>query len=1641
MKNVLLLLVFIVLSGTDHLMAQCNFPAPPSSYNCEDAPLICEGIDGYCSTLPVPVSPRIFPGCSNSVVSNDHYIKFIASSDFLSITINPLNCTIGNNGGLGIQAGLYSDCQYSNILATACGTNSVDPLNLTAVVEIGQTYYLLIDGYNSSICDYTITIDEGNTEAPNLAGLFPGIYGPDFLINNTVYDFSADLLPGVTDYHWTVTGGTIIENNGDNIRVEITDDTTFEICLSFSNDCSQSETVCQVFDIVPDLQVIEETICEGECFEINNSLFCDPGTYDLAIDNGTEIEYYRLILTVTSTIETEFDEYICVGTCYDLAGIPFCQTGTYTVTLIAQTGCDSIVTLNLFVLNENEPVIAIENSGDLDCENTTSTLNASVNIPGATYQWSGLGIDASNENLQSPVVNLPGTYTVVVTVGTACTASAFTVVSGIPGPPEIEIEGNNPLNCNNHENTIIITGAIAGLEYEWFGPNAYQENGPEVNINEAGEYILVVTTPFGCIDTTIVNVEENNDPLFVDPGPNRHIQCEFILTLNAPGAVGTNVIYEWTTLDGNILNGANTLNPVINQGGTYTLTATDLSNGCTGSADMIVYSDMAIIEEQYLSLTCDVPVIQIDGTESYNGPDAFIQWSTNNGNIVEGGNTLTPTVDAGGVYQLLITRPGCLSFATVTVLDNTTLPALEIEATANAIFCENPVVLEAVTNAVPAVFVWYQDGVQIASSSTLTTNEPGTYTVEVTNDFGCVSSSIIVLENIQDPESVSIQGDLTLDCTLNGVGIIEAIVTGNALLYEYNWFALNGGEFIVGQTSSNPTILGGGTYCVEVSNPTTGCTIIECVDVIEVSDIEVDATIVGVTCPDANDGLIQLQVSGGTAPYIYNWSNGQTAQTITDLSPGAYTVSIIDINNCVYSEQFIVEVVGTNDVIAEAGEDTYLDCEANFIVLDGGSSVFPPGTFIEWTTNDGEILDGENTLFPSVSSTGTYLLTIYDPSGCSDSDEVEVVGLEASASTGGSWLTCIVAEIELEASASVQDNISFFWFTDDGNIVNDANTANPTVNAPGVYTLIVTDTLNGCNDSSSVIVQGFFDEPVLSIEDEEVFITACNGTATLMVTSNVDASYLWTNSNGVDIGDESTITVDQDGIYTVVVTSNFNGCSSSGEVTVIDNSVLPEINIERPTQYINCFNGNPLLVEISITANSNDYTVDWSTDNGNIVSEVGDLINVDQAGNYEVMVTDNENACTATASVEVEAEEGVIEIETTIASCGIADATAQVMTTYIHDPEYLWSTGATTAQAENLAPGIYTVTISAQNAICEEVRTVEIIQDPSCFVIISGYLYDDAALTCDLNGNISPKEGVLIRTSPEDLETLTDENGYYEFLVPPGDHTIIPELVSPFVVECPAESITVSVPPGSSGSENNNFFIKALSGFDLYVTASSGAANAGSNQFYQISYCNNWFTTIFGTVVFRHDPLLEFDPVAAGASSYDPETYTAVWEFEDLSFFECEFLSFSLFIPDDVPDGTMLSSTVTILPTQGDIAPTNNTTSWSRRVNNSTNTSMIHPSEGIAIEHQLEKTFVKEVKLYPNPFDAQTTISFILENEDKVEVQIFDATGRFIKSYNSFQEGYNQLLVRSEELPSSGMYFYKIINTKEILYSGRMIKR
>ena len=167
----------------------------------------------------------------------------------------------------------------------------------------------------------------------------------------------------------------------------------------------------------------------------------------------------------------------------------------------------------------------------------------------------------------------------------------------------------------------------------------------------------------------------------------------------------------------------------------------------------------------------------------------------------------------------------------------------------------------------------------------------------------------------------------------------------------------------------------------------------------------------------------------------------------------------------------------------DAGSDGAISCANPTTTLTASSSLEPGATF-HWTTSDGNIVGDPNQKTITVDKAGTYQVEVQGPTGCSNTDTAVVTEdfTKPNVSAGpDKLLTCSTTSVQLQGSSTTQ-GATFAWSTFDGNIVSGADSATPTVDAPGTYHLVVTNPANGCFDSDDAVVTSDVSPPSLSIE-------------------------------------------------------------------------------------------------------------------------------------------------------------------------------------------------------------------------------------------------------------------------------------------------------------------------------------------------------------------------------------------------------------------------------------------------------------------------------------------------------------------------------------------------------------------------------
>ena len=1173
--------------------------------------------------------------------------------------------------------------------------------------------------------------------------------------------------------------------------------------------------------------------------------------------------------------------------------------GSYTLTVTNNAnGCTGTTNVNVGL--DNTPPVA--NAGppqQIDCTHSQVQLNGSGSASGSNigYFWSTTnGNIVSGQNSATPTVNEPGTYVLTVTNNTnGCTAQSTVTVTEDVTPPLAVVLPAPLVDCFTPQVTLDGSNSSSGpnFTYQWAGPGIVSgQNTATPTVGQGGSYVLTVTnTNNGCTAQASVFVNENTNPPFVNAGSPQELTCTVsaVILDGSSSSGGPNFSYQWTTPNGNILSGANTPAPLVNEPGTYTLTITNLTNGCTASASTNVTVDSAVPMANAgpdMEINCISTMVSLNGTASSTGSSYTYLWTTVDGNIVSGATTQGPLVNAPGTYVLTVSNNdnGCTATSTAVVLDNTQIPQIVI-AQPDEVNCYDPVVtIDASGSSSGSQFnyTWTTTNGHFVSGQftlTPTVDAGGAYTLIIANleNFCNNTMTVIVPEDINNP-NVTIAAPATVNC-YNSQVTLNAGGTDTGPTFEYTWTTPDG-NIVSGGNGLNPVVNSGGTYELTVLNTANNCSTTMPVTVNEdtappplqiaepgslncaVSDLQIQATAGGLgnldiswTTPDGNI------VSGGSsltptvdAPGAYNLavtnldngcSDQQSTAVVQDVQQPLADAGPVDVINCYQSTvnldgsgsdsgpnfsyqwsttngnivsgansavavadapgDYVLLVVNqdnhcestaavsmTQDIappLADAGGDLVLGCASPTIALDGTGSSTGPGITYNWSTTDGNIVNGQTSNSPAVDAGGTYLLTVINTvNGCESTDQVGVVedfALPQADAGPGVELTCTLTNYELQATATgLIDRFEYVWTTNTGNILSGQGTLNPLVNAAGTYTLIVTDTVNLCTDTTQVLITQDENLPVAIVQalDQLDCVTPAitiDGSAS---SQGPSIEYTWSTTNGNIVSGENTLTptVDAGGTYVLTLLDLANDCETAASVTVMPDTLHPAIALASGG-LITCAVPEVGL-EAQVTNASNDLTLAWTTIDGQFVSGDDGLTPlVSSAGSYQLQVTNNLNGCVSSAAIQVgddlalptvdAGQPGEITCGTpTITLGGTADAGGAAY-------DLLWTTGdghfladSTTLNPVVDAPGDYLLTVTNAVNGCVEQSSVSISENTLAPLADAGLtdIINCYQMTLQLDGS-----GSVQGNEYEYLWTTVDGN------ILNGANTLTPEVDAP----------------------------------------------------------------------------------------------------------------------------------------------------------------------------------------------------------------------------------------------------------------------
>nr|MBX2877555.1 hypothetical protein [Saprospiraceae bacterium] len=444
--------------------------------------------------------------------------------------------------------------------------------------------------------------------------------------------------------------------------------------------------------------------------------------------------------------------------------------------------------------------------------------------------------------------------------------------------------------------------------------------------------------------------------------------------------------------------------------------------------------------------------------------------------------------------------------------------------------------------------------------------------------------------------------------------------------------------------------------------------------------------IVNITCFGDQNGSIDPQLSGGTPPYSYAWSNAATTPTLSDLGPGVYSLVVTDANDCVLQSGDF-NITEPEEIIIDGTVTDASSCDS---APDGTITISVSGG-----TGDYSYLWSTGGTDPNLTglSGGTYILTVTDQNDCEQVASFDVSEPSSiSADLSATPVSCF-GESDGTASLAISGGLAPYTI-----LWSDGSSEQDRINlSAGVYDVTVSDA-NDCTfltqaeigtPDSLEIVPDITNITCAGEADGRVEITLIGGTAPF--------TFDW--SNGATSQDIQALTA---GDYSVVVT-DANGCVYESTIFSISEPLGLEVQ-SVVTDATACGDGTDGGISLTVTGGTGEYSYAWNT--GDQTSELQNI----GPGIYTVTVTD-ENDCSTIHERTVNQPQG-LEIIATATNTTCVDAADGTISLEISRgiPPYsiLWDDQSTATTRGDLLAGEYSFTVTDANN-CEEVgqATVE----------------------------------------------------------------------------------------------------------------------------------------------------------------------------------------------------------------------------------------------------------------------------------------------------------------------------------------------
>ncbi|WP_020538806.1 T9SS C-terminal target domain-containing protein, partial [Lewinella cohaerens] len=613
------------------------------------------------------------------------------------------------------------------------------------------------------------------------------------------------------------------------------------------------------------------------------------------------------------------------------------------------------------------------------CDGGVDITIAGGSCPGMeTYRWINLADNSDVAFTQDLMNACAGTYRVIITdcEGTSISAD-FTVEERDP----ILIEGTVTDVTGINDGTITLTtvsgGSGSGYTFAWTGPSMYTSSMQNITNLAFGTYCVTVTDGAGCTQSACFDV---------DSAPLSIVQL-FAYPVSCPGDTDGSVLFG-------IAGGQQPINITLNNGmmniGPFTVDATGertITNLPAGDYDFdIIDAGGNNLTGTFtigspMPLSVDLATV-VNDTEDPGGSGSVT--------VLVSGGTGTPTISwdgyPNGPAVIGVTGPTTLT-GIIRDENNCSLPiSYEVLQMTEEVVITDAGCMDSTDGAItvtaaggtePYTFIWMAEGSNdtISMDASITDLSPNTYTVIITDGTGATLIRNYEIETQSDFTASAVISSM-LDCSDSVDGEIQASVTNNGASTSFTYeFELEGA--MVGTNNTGLlTNAAPGTYTILVIDNFM-CEQETTIELTAPQPMSVSSSVKTVSCDGREDGEIFVEAFGGTAPYSYAWSTGQSGQQLTNLAPGTYTLTVTDANDCQVIDSYTIAESSPIIVTIETEPHTDAEnCDGSVMAIVLGGN--PPYTY-DWINIPGN----PNTGTVTNLCAGTYMLQVTDANGCS----------------------------------------------------------------------------------------------------------------------------------------------------------------------------------------------------------------------------------------------------------------------------------------------------------------------------------------------------------------------------------------------------------------------------------------------------------------------------------------------------------------------------------------------------------------------------------------------------------------------------------------------------------------------------------